>query len=68
MEYATTCPSMRVRDVCFIPAMCLVRHTRRELRMNVLYLQNKARVKSNLSMGDATRTHNAKDIVFLEPQ
>ena len=67
MEYATTCPSMRFRDVCFIPAVCLVRHTCSQLRMNVLYLQNKARVKSNLSMGDASRTQNAKTLCFWNP-
>ena len=55
-EYATTCPSMRFRDVCFIPAVCLVRHTAGSSEWIYSYLQNKATVKSNLSMGDGSRT------------
>ena len=60
-------PHTYVRDVYFICVMCLVIHTPRQLRMKLLYLQVKAKVKSNPSMDDESKTllWKGKTIIIL---
>lgn len=65
MECAIILWSVHLRDIYFIPAMCLVIHTLRQFRGGLLYLQTKTKVKSNPSMDDGSRPCYGKEKHFV---